>query len=142
MTRPYQDYKMKQIKLELKQNLHDGEKSCSCCAVDLFEEKPPFWKRQILIRSVISGVLLVIGLIAESLTPYKIIAQLMFIFTAAVSGKDIFTKAFRSVLRLRLDMNCLMSIAAFGAFFIGHGEEGAAVIFLFFVAEVSGGICR
>jgi Cd2+/Zn2+-exporting ATPase len=126
---------MKQIKLELKQNLHDGEKSCSCCAVDLFEEKPPLWKRQILIRSVISGVLLVIGLIAESLTPYKIIAQLMFIFTAAVSGKDIFTKAFRSVLKLRLDMNCLMSVAAFGAFFIGHGEEGAAVIFLFFVAE-------
>jgi Cd2+/Zn2+-exporting ATPase len=28
-----------------------------------------------------------------------------------------------------------MSLAAFGAFFIGHGEEGAAVIFLFFIAE-------
>jgi Cd2+/Zn2+-exporting ATPase len=33
-------------------------------------------------------------------------------------------------------MNCLMSIAAIGAFFIGHGEEGAAVIFLFFIAEL------
>jgi len=126
---------MQHIKLYTKTGPVVGDKSCSCCAVDLFEEKPPFWKRQILIRSVISGVLLVIGLIAESLTPYKIIAQLMFIFTAAVAGKDIFTKAIRSILKLRLDMNCLMSIAAFGAFFIGHGEEGAAVIFLFFVAE-------
>lgn len=32
-------------------------------------------------------------------------------------------------------MNCLMSIAAIGAFSIGHGEEGAAVILLFFIAE-------
>lgn len=126
---------MQQIKLKFKEDTCRNEKSCSCCAVDLFEENPPLWKRQILIRSVISGVLLVIGLIAESLTQYKIIAQLMFIFTAAVSGKDIFRKALRSISKLRLDMNCLMSIAAFGAFFIGHGEEGAAVIFLFFVAE-------
>ena len=126
---------MQHIKLYTKTGPVVSDKSCSCCAVDLFEEKPPFWKRQILIRSVISGLLLIAGLTAGSLTPYKIIAQLMFIFTAAVSGKDIFTKAIRSILKLRLDMNCLMSIAAFGAFFIGHGEEGAAVIFLFFVAE-------
>jgi Cd2+/Zn2+-exporting ATPase len=52
-----------------------------------------------------------------------------------VAGKEILRKAGISILNRRLDMNCLMSIAAIGAFFIGHGEEGAAVIFLFFIAE-------
>jgi Cd2+/Zn2+-exporting ATPase len=52
-----------------------------------------------------------------------------------VAGRDILKKAVFSVMRRSLDMNFLMSIAAFGAFFIGHGEEGAAVIFLFFIAE-------
>ncbi|MBI5097617.1 MAG: cadmium-translocating P-type ATPase [Nitrospirae bacterium] len=126
---------MQRIKLYTETKPVDSDKSCSCCAVDFSEEKPSFWKRQILIRSVTAGLFLVVGLIAEALTPYKIIAQLMFIFAAVVSGKDIFRKAIRSIFKLRLDMNCLMSIAAFGAFFIGHGEEGAAVIFLFFVAE-------
>jgi Cd2+/Zn2+-exporting ATPase len=32
-------------------------------------------------------------------------------------------------------MNLLITIAAIGAFIIGHGEEGAAVIFLFYLAE-------
>jgi Cd2+/Zn2+-exporting ATPase len=32
-------------------------------------------------------------------------------------------------------MNLLITIAAIGAFLIGHGEEGAAVILLFYVAE-------
>jgi len=126
---------MPQIKLCTEVESAGSDRSCSCCAVDLFEERPPFWKRKILIRSVISGLLLILGLAAGSLTPYRIVAQLMFVLTAAVSGKDIFTKAFRSIRNFRLDMNCLMSIAALGAFFIGHGEEGAAVIFLFFIAE-------
>ena len=40
-----------------------------------------------------------------------------------------------SVYHRRLNINFLISIAAIGAFVIGHGEEGAAVILLFFIAE-------
>ena len=111
------------------------ETTCSCCATDMFKEKPPFWKRRKLITGGAAGLLMVAGLIINSLTGLDIAAQILYVLVVAVAGKDILLKAGRSVLKRRLDMNCLMSLAAAGAFFIGHGEEGAAVIFLFFVAE-------
>ncbi|RJQ49524.1 MAG: cadmium-translocating P-type ATPase [Nitrospiraceae bacterium] len=111
------------------------ERTCSCCAVDFFEEKPPLWKRQALITAIAAGLILIAGITVKFLTPYHTASLLMFIAVTIAAGIDIFRKAARSALNLHLDMNCLMSIAAFGAFFIGHGEEGAAVIYLFFVAE-------
>lgn len=112
-----------------------NEKSCSCCAVDFFEEKPPLWKRKKIIVGIVSAVLLITGLIVEFFTSLHVVAQGIFLSVVAVAGRDILKKAVFSLTQWRLDMNCLMSIAAFGAFFIGHGEEGAAVIFLFFIAE-------
>ncbi len=109
--------------------------SCSCCATDLFEEKSPLWKRRQLITAIVSGTLLVSGLLLEFAASQHLAALLMFIAVVACAGRDIFRKAVRSALRGRLDMNSLMSIAAVGAFFIGHAEEGAAVILLFFMAE-------
>ena len=117
-----------------KDNSHD-EKSCSLCAVDFFEEKPPFWRRQKIIIGSVSAILLVSGLILEFFTSLHVMSQIIFLSVVAVAGRDILKKAGLSVFKRRLDMNCLMSIAALGAFLIGHGEEGAAVIFLFFVAE-------
>ncbi len=113
----------------------EEEQSCSCCAIDFFEEKPPLWKRTQIIIGAISGVLLISGLIISYTSAHHLISQLLFASVIAVAGRDILKKAGRSILYRRLDMNCLMSIAAIGAFFIGHGEEGAAVIFLFFIAE-------
>ncbi len=109
--------------------------SCSCCAVDFFEERPPLWRRRQLITGGIAGALLVLGLVLEFATSFSIAAQAVFVAVIAVAGREILKKAVRSALRRRLDMNFLMSIAAFGSFIIGHGEEGAAVIFLFFIAE-------
>ncbi|MBI5408176.1 MAG: cadmium-translocating P-type ATPase [Nitrospirae bacterium] len=127
---------MERIKLNIEpEACSRDEKTCSCCAVDFFEEKPPFWKREKLITGSIAGLLLLSGLILNYLVPHHIIALLMFVAVVAVAGRDIFRKAGRSILKRRLDMNCLMSIASIGAFFIGHGEEGAAVILLFFAAE-------
>src|SRR5204863_4090338 len=40
-----------------------------------------------------------------------------------------------SVIRRRLDVNFLMTVAAFGAFAIGQADEGAAVMYLFSLAE-------
>ncbi|MBI5057959.1 MAG: cadmium-translocating P-type ATPase [Nitrospirae bacterium] len=127
---------MSRIKLQTETNsCGSNERTCSCCAVDFLEEKPPFWKRRTLIISISTGLLLLSGLLINFLTSYHFAAQLIFISVVAVAGKDILKKAVLSLFKLRLDMNFLMSLASFGAFFIGHGEEGAAVIYLFFVAE-------
>ncbi|MBI4682440.1 MAG: cadmium-translocating P-type ATPase [Nitrospirae bacterium] len=127
---------MDRIKLHIEPNTcNRDETTCSCCAADMFVEKPPFWKRRKLITGGAAGLLMVAALIINVFTSLDIAAQFMYVIVVAVAGKEILLKAFRSALKRRLDMNCLMSLAAFGAFFIGHGEEGAAVIFLFFIAE-------
>ncbi|GBD97733.1 MAG TPA: cadmium-translocating P-type ATPase [Nitrospirae bacterium] len=126
---------MQKMKLQVINNTCEEEKSCSCCSGDFFEEKPESWRRRQLITGGIAGALLVSGLALEFLTPLNIIAQIVFLSVIAVSGREILKKAWLSILKRRLDMNCLIAIAAFGSFFIGHGEEGAAVVFLFFIAE-------
>lgn len=130
------DIKMMQnTKLQILNNACRDERTCSCCAVDMFEERPPFWKRRKIVTGAASGLLMVSGLIINFFTDLELAAQILYVLVAVVAGKDILFNAVRSALKLRLDMNCLMSLAAVGAFFIGHGEEGAAVLFLFFVAE-------
>lgn len=126
---------MQNTKLQILENTCRDERSCSCCATDMFEEKPPFWKRRKLITGGAALLFMVSGLFLNFFTDHNLAAQILYVMVIAVAGKDILMKAVRSVLKRRLDMNCLMSIAAFGAFFIGHGEEGAAVILLFFIAE-------
>lgn len=132
---------LQDIETKQKNNNSHDEKSCSGCTINFFEEKPPLWKRQKIIIGVISAILLVSGLILESLTSLHIVAQIVFLSVVAVAGRDILKKAWFFISRWRLDMNCLMSIAALGPFLIGHGEEGAAVIFLFFYRRVFGGLC-
>lgn len=126
---------MHDMKSQINKDSCGESTSCSCCAVDLFEEKPPLWRRRQLITAIVSGTLLVSGLLLEFAASWDLAALLMFIAVVACAGREIFRKAVRSALKGRLDMNSLMSIAAAGAFFIGHAEEGAAVIFLFFLAE-------
>ena len=109
------------------------DKSCSTCATDIFEEKEPLWKQKKILIILISGILLAVGLYLEFLTVQHLPAQILFLIVVIVSGYSIIKKGLLSVCRKRLDMNFLMSIAAVGAFLIGHGEEGAAVIFLFFM---------
>jgi Cd2+/Zn2+-exporting ATPase len=113
---------------------HD-EKSCSLCATDVFEEKNSLWKRKKIATLVISATLLSLGLFTEFLLNEQMLATLLFLAVVAVLGYHIAGRGLSSLLKKRLDMNLLMTVAAAGAFLIGHGEEGATVIFLFYIAE-------
>jgi Cd2+/Zn2+-exporting ATPase len=53
----------------------------------------------------------------------------------AVSGYKIAEMGVRSLLRRHISINLLITVAALGALGIGHLEEGAAVVYLFNVAE-------
>jgi Cd2+/Zn2+-exporting ATPase len=62
-------------------------------------------------------------------------SDLLLIATMILSGYKIAEIGLRSLLRLNISINLLITIAAVGAFAIGHLEEGAAVVFLFNIAE-------
>lgn len=113
----------------------DSSDTCSCCGGDLFEEKQPMWKYKPLLIIITSAVIFTMGLVLEKFLNQGLLAEVTFLAVVAVAGFEIIKGAFKGLLKLRFNMNLLITIAAAGAFLIGHGEEGAAVMFLFYVAE-------
>ncbi|KPQ43570.1 MAG: copper-exporting ATPase [Candidatus Methanoperedens nitroreducens] len=111
------------------------EESCSSCATDIFEEKPSIWKQRSTLIIALSSVLLTLGLYIEFVLGMQLQANILYLMVTVVSGYSIMKKGLLALLKKRLDMNFLMTIAAVGAFSIGHGEEGASVVYLFFIAE-------
>lgn len=109
---------------------------CSYCSLGCSGGKSGLWSKKNLFIIASSITLLAAGLIYEFIFSQRIIAQLLFLAVVGIAGHSIIRRGFSSlVFQKRLDMNFLMTVAATGAFLIGHGEEGAAVIFLFFMAE-------
>ena len=116
------------------ENYRNHDEECSTCGASYDEESPQRhrWKIAVIAVSTIS---LVLGLVCEFVLGNRLLGEALFLITAVVSGYSIAKNALRAAVRLSLDMNFLMIIAAIGAFVIGHGEEGAAVLFLFYIAE-------
>ena len=104
---------------------------CERCGVRLQS-----WREsRVWLRPAVAGVLLGVGLLLEFVYEHRVMAQIVFAVVTALAGYEIIRKGWRALRRLRLDINFLMTTAAVGAFGIGHGEEGAAVMLLFTVAE-------
>jgi Cd2+/Zn2+-exporting ATPase len=117
-------------------NHSHGEQSCSACATDILEEKEPLWKQKEVVVIIVAAAIFVIGVYLDVRAHQHNLAQITFLAATLVAGYSIIKKGFLGVIRKhRLDMNLLMTIAAAGAFAIGQGEEGAAVMLLFFIAE-------
>ncbi|MGB9370382.1 MAG: cation-translocating P-type ATPase [Halobacteriota archaeon] len=118
------------------ENHSHGEESCSACATDIFEEKEPLWKQKEVVVIIVAAAIFLVGVYLDAAIYQHVLAQIAFLAGTLVVGYSIIKKGFLGVIRKhRLDMNLLITIAAAGAFAIGHGEEGAAVMLLFFVAE-------
>ncbi|RMD99901.1 MAG: cadmium-translocating P-type ATPase [Deltaproteobacteria bacterium] len=87
------------------------------------------WKEAL--PTLLSGIFLFGGL----LLPER--AQIMaFLAGMLIGGLPVARKGFRAARAGTLDMNLLMSIAVIGAVAIGEFTEGAAVVFLFSLAEL------
>lgn len=85
----------------------------------------------------LAGAAIVVGFVAKwgfPGTPW--LPTLCYAVATLTGGTLIFPHAFASLRRRRLDMNVLMMVAVAGAWFIGEGVEGAAVVFLFALAEL------
>ncbi|GBE19471.1 putative cadmium-transporting ATPase [archaeon BMS3Abin17] len=114
---------------------HKNERSCSACRTDIFEEEKPLWKQKGILIILTAGIIFAVGLYLEFFTKQNTIAQILFGAVVIISGFHIIKQGLTSFIKIKFDMSLLITIAAIGAFLIGHGEEGAAVMFLFFIAE-------
>lgn len=110
---------------------------CAVCEVGRLEDgKGRVWRDRRIAIILASGLLLLAGLILHFLLGLHLIAEILFLTTAAITGYDVARKGVYSLIfHKRMPINLLVVTAAVGSFIIGHGEEGAAVLLLFFIAE-------
>ena len=101
----------------------------------LAEGKPLIANRPIQII-VASGICFAAGHILEWLSFNPTIVTLVFMLGALIAGYEIAILAYKSLVkRHTVGPAMLMCIACVASFIIGHPEEGAAVTFLYYIAE-------
>ncbi|NOT07330.1 MAG: cadmium-translocating P-type ATPase [Gemmatimonadales bacterium] len=110
------------------------------------DKRPSPWTTPFAIRAYAAGILWLLGVAADAAFGAKEpagwlairldLAGLLFTAASVIGGMNFFGTGFRALLRLRLDMNSLMSIAIVAAILIGEPFEAATLAFLFSVAEL------
>lgn len=121
--------------LVLNNDLHHKKKtSCESCSTEPLSEIR-FTKSKEIKKILFSAIILAVGLVLEFILNLHLIAQFVFIIVVLLGYELIKDGFYFAIFKRRLTINFLMTIAAIGAFVIGHGEEGAAVFFLFSIAE-------
>ena len=101
----------------------------------LAEGKPLISNRPIQII-VASGILFALGHIFEFLSFNTTVTTVIFMLGALIAGYEIAILAYKSLVnRHTVGPAMLMCIACVASFIIGHPEEGAAVTFLYYIAE-------
>ena len=84
---------------------------------------------------VFSGVALGVGLALSFLAGRSLVSDLVLLSAMLVSGYSIAVSGLKALIRGRVSIDLLITVAAVGASLIGHLEEGAAVVLLFNLAE-------
>ena len=113
---------------------HDDDKSEAEEEL-LAEGKPLIANRPIQII-VASGICFALGHILEFLSFNPTVVTIIFMIGAVIAGYEIAISAYKSLVNKHtIGPSMLMCIACIASFIIGHPEEGAAVTFLYFIAE-------
>ena len=85
---------------------------------------------------VASGILFVLGHIFEWMSFDPTVVTITYMIGAVIAGYEISVLAYKSLFnRHTIGPAMLMCIACVASFIIGHPEEGAAVTFLYYIAE-------
>src|SRR3989442_4084259 len=108
---------------------------CKLCSAQAPEGSESIWEKHRAVVVVASTVLFGLAFAVEYVTKNTLYGHAIFLGVILFSGRGIIEAALRSLVHGRLDVNFLMTVAAFGAFAIGQADEGAAVMYLFSLAE-------
>ena len=113
---------------------HHASESKSCGSCEHGHDDTPLPRNALVIGS---GALLGSGMLLQWL---KLGPPLLhtgcFALATLAGGLLVFPAALKALKKARLDMNVLMTFAVSGAWLVGEGAEGAAVVFLFSLSEL------
>ena len=103
---------------------------------DLIAEGKPLLSNRPIQIMVSSGILFIAGHILEYLSFDMTIVTIIYMIAALIAGYEIAVMAYNSLVkRHTIGPALLVVIASIASFIIGHGEEGAAVALLYYIAE-------
>ena len=103
---------------------------------ELFAEGKPFWANRPVQIILASGLLFVLGHVFEWLSFSPAVVTVTYMVGAIIAGYEIAILAYKSLVnRHTIGPAMLVCIACVASFIIGHPEEGAAVTFLYYIAE-------
>ncbi|MBQ2665288.1 cation-translocating P-type ATPase [Methanobrevibacter sp.] len=103
---------------------------------ELFAEGKPLIANRPIQIILASGILFVLGHIFEWLSFSPTIVTVTYMAGAIIAGYEIAILAYKSLVnRHTVGPAMLVCIACVASFIIGHPEEGAAVTFLYYIAE-------
>ena len=125
---------------------HKDVKICNCIDCndeeeeeeeDVIKEGVPLLANRSIQIIVSSGILFATGHILEHFNMAgKIPITIIFMVAAIISGYEIAKMAYKAItVKHTITPAVLMCIACISSFIIGHPEEGAAVTFLYYIAE-------
>ncbi|RLE50422.1 MAG: cadmium-translocating P-type ATPase [Candidatus Methanomethylicota archaeon] len=84
----------------------------------------------------LSTTLFLISIFLKFSLKFEALANVLFALVAMISGFEIALNGIRSLISYgKFSVNMLIVIASVGSFLIGHIEEGAVIVLLFYVAE-------
>ncbi|MBO7718879.1 MAG: cation-translocating P-type ATPase, partial [Methanosphaera sp.] len=104
---------------------------------DVIAEGKPLLANKSVQIMVSSGILFVLGHILEHFGVFNgLAAEIVFMAAAVIAGYEIAIMAHKTLFKKHtISPSLLMCIACIASFLIGHPEEGAAVTFLYYIAE-------
>lgn len=94
------------------------------------------WKNHRLVATGIAGVLFVLGLMTEYVLQIGPLYLVLYGGAILIGGYYIARRGVAAIIEKYLDINMLMVVAVIGSIAIGAYTEGAAIVFLFSLAEM------
>src|SRR2546422_7775333 len=110
-------------------------RECKLCSAEAPEDSESIWEKHRAVVVVASTVLFGLAVAIEYVAKNTLYGHAIFLGVILLSGRGIIEAAFRSLIHGRVDVHFLMTVAAFGALTIAQADEGAAVMYLFSLAE-------